>query len=200
MDNKLKPCPFCGGKASIVRWRRDGRRTMKGLVVAALLLISVSAAAKWTDVPTNLSTTLFLKNYMGSIEGSVDICPWTWEAVEPLFSNATATAPQIAETFHLVEVLVEGKFGAGARFLYMHVSPWSAGDVYWYPWNIVFVQGSHQGSVTVDDILGGFLGEFSGRLYVDGDGFVRLPEWIDYSKPFDIWYDKAKTTLGPVTG
>ena len=46
MDNKLKPCPFCGGKASIVRWRRDGRRTMKRLVVAALLLISVSAAAK----------------------------------------------------------------------------------------------------------------------------------------------------------
>ena len=175
-------------------------RTMKKLVVAALLIVSVSAAAKWNDVPTNLTATLFLKTYMGSIERSVDICPWTWEAVKPLFSNTSVTLAQTDEMFHLVNVLLESKFGTNPRLLYMRVSPWSAGDVYWYPWNIVFVQGSHQGAVTVDDILGGFLGEFSGRLYVEGDGFVRLPEWIDYSKPFDIWYDKAKTTLGPVTG
>ena len=175
-------------------------RTMKKLVVAALLIVSVSAAAKWNDVPDNLVATLFLKDYRGNIEGSVAICPWIWSAVSRLFSNTGTTDTGIREIFTLTRDALEKQFGASASILYMRVSPWSAGDVYWYPWNIVFIQGSHQGSVTVDDILGGFLGEFSGRLYIDGDGFVRLPEWIDYSKPFDIWYDKAKTTLGPVTG
>ena len=175
-------------------------RTMKKLVVAALLIVSVSAAAKWNDVPTNLTATLFLKDYRGNIEGSVAICPWIWSAVSRLFSNTGTTDTGIREIFTLTRDALEKQFGASASILYMRVSPWSAGDVYWFPWNLVFVQGNRQQSVTVADILGGFLGSFSGRLYVAGDGYVRLPSWIDYSKPFDIWYDKAKTTLGPVTG
>jgi len=177
-------------------------RTMKRLVVAALLIVSVSVAAKWTDVPGNLQSTLFLKNYAGDIEASVAVCPWTWEAVKPLFSNMAFTDEETAELFRATNTILEAKFGSGSRCLYMRVSPWSGheGQVYWYPWSLVFVQDNRQHSVTVADILGGFSGEFSGRLYVDGDGFVRLPSWIDYSKPFDIWYDKAKATLGPVTG
>lgn len=169
--------------------------------LGVLFATCVIVTAKWTDVPNNLAATLFLKDYRGNIEGIVDICPWTWEAVKPLFSNTSATDDEIAEMFRITLTILESQMGTSSRFLYMRVAPWSghAGDIYWYPWNLVFIQGSRQGSVTMDDILGGFLGEFSGRLYVDGDGFVRLPAWIDYSKPFDIWYDKAKATLGPVT-
>ncbi len=53
--------------------------------------------------------------------------------------------------------------------------------------------------MTTNNMLSGFKGLFSGRVYTELDGFVRVPDGIDYSRPFDIWYDEEKATLGPIS-
>ncbi|MDD3134926.1 MAG: hypothetical protein PHF64_00345 [Methanoregula sp.] len=175
-------------------------RAKKTIACAILLLLSSLALADWTDVPGNLQCTLFLYDYTGSVDASVAIGPWTWEMVGPLFSRILSPT-DAAEVFRLIILAAAPKFGPDARFLYMRVRAWSGheGRAYWFPWNLVFVQNGRQYTVTTNNMLSGFKGLFSGRVYTELDGFVRVPDGIDYSRPFDIWYDEEKATLGPIT-
>jgi len=84
----------------------------------------------------------------------------------------------------------------GASCLLAH---WRRCRAYWFPWNLVFVQNGRQYTVTTNNMLSGFKGLFSGRVYTELDGFVRVPDGINYSYPFDIWYDEEKATLGPIS-
>jgi len=172
---------------------------MKTLICAILFLsIGFCASATWSDIPKNLYCSLLLTDYSGDAEIGVLAGPWTMEFVTAFYKGTSGEA-NAASIYQLLLPICAQKFGDD-RFLYMRIMPMSGheGICYWYPWNLALVQGSHQFSVTTSDLIAGFTDLFSGRVYVQMDGFIRVPDWIDYSRPFDIWYGDKKTTLGPI--
>ena len=107
--------------------------------------------------------------------------------VSQLYKSTGMSDDEIRDMYEIVLAVCNNNWGKGSRFLFARVMPNSGdeGKAFWWPWTLVFVQDNQQYAITTDDLLA--LSEtFSGRVYASMTGFIRVPDQIDYSRPFDI--------------
>ncbi len=180
--------------------RPSGVRVVLALVVA--MCSCLSALARWTDVPDDLYCDILTYDYRGHpyYTSSIALAPWIWSVVSQLYKGTGLSGDDLRVWYEGVTGICTVKWGEGSRFLYARVIPGDGeeGKAYWRPWQLVFVQDQRQYPITTADLLA-LSDTFSGPVYALMDGFVRVPDQIDYSRPFQIWYGTYSDTLGPIS-
>ena len=172
-------------------------------VSAALLIcagVGIACFGLWIDVPSNIHTTLFLNERELDYDGVAVFAECSKEMFGALFRGTEATSELLDTHWMLIDLTCAQKWGEAYRALYVEVRPREgyAGRASWYPWEVVIVQGNRMYRAITEDILVGLSDVFSGRIYVRMDGFIRVPEWLDYSRPFTIWYFDDSASIGPI--
>ena len=167
-------------------------------LIAVLLLISITAAAGWNDMPEHLYTKITLRDWQGTPEVLVTIADWSLPFLEALLDDSDLE--DIRVVFDMTELVCTNKWSADSRILYIGIVPFRGkeGDAYFWPTSIVFTQDHYAWEVDYDDCMIGFSDNFSGRVYGLLDGFICLPAKLDWNREFTIWYDDTKTTFGPL--
>ncbi|MFC2099429.1 hypothetical protein ACFLSF_01170 [Candidatus Bipolaricaulota bacterium] len=160
------------------------------LLLGTILLLGVSASVSgqmkdeyWNQIPSAIKAHLITTGYDGSRELSI-MCFALTDQTEVILG--TPGMKQAAET-----VL------SGNCFV-VYAAP--SGSEYFWPTGFDFTQGYSQYEVDYDDYMT-ISGNFSGGELKAGtvaSGLIRVPDGIDPSRTFTIWYDDESASLGPI--
>jgi len=164
------------------------KRSCLALITAILLVVSLSVFGQikseyWDQIPSAMKAHLTTTSYSGSRELSIMCFAVTEQTMQMLDS------PEM-------QAVVEEALGG--HCLMVSVAP--IGSEYFWPTGFDFTQGYSQYEVGYGDFLPINDG-FSGGELRSGtvaQGFIKIPNEIDTSRTFTIWYDDESASLGPI--
>jgi len=164
----------------------DLRTVLFLLMAVAVLSTSVSGQIKdevWNQIPNALKAHINTTSYSGSRELSI-MCFAITDQTGAITGTPTAKA------------MFEEALGGHCMIVY--VAP--GGNEYFWPTSFAFTQGYSQYEIGFGDYMA-FSDSFSGGQLRSGtvtSGLIRIPDGIDPSRVFTIWYDDESASLGPV--
>lgn len=160
------------------------------LVVVVLLATVLVGQAQikdeyWKNVPGSQKTEISIYDYGRSL--NIQIFFSTLENWRLFWGNQWAKQQKTVE---LIQKALETVFPKRA-VLFVAVAN-GAKSQYFSPTNFAFTQGTNQYSVKYDAVLPFSKDDpFAGgemKPYIITEGFIAIPEGVDVTQPFKIWY------------
>lgn len=172
------------------------RRALLILLIALSICVVSNAQVKedvWALIPDTCKAHIRVHGYGRSLELSIKCFFCTNEILEIILPDSKTEVRE-----QLVDLVNESLGGAA---LMVYVTPY--GSEYFWPMSFEFTQGLSQFSLSYSDVLALETGSpFSGGKLRQGTvtmGCIAIPQGIDLTKPFKIWYDDDNAMLGPCT-
>lgn len=167
-------------------------KRIASLAVIALLAAVLVGQAQvkdeyWKNVPENQKTEISIYSYGGYLL-NIQCFLSTRENWRLFWGSQWADQQEITE---IIQKAIETTF-PGRTVLFVAIANGAKSQYFW-PTNIVFTQGYNQYSATYKDILPLSKDEpFAGgemKPYVVTQGFIAIPERIDVTRSFKVWYE-----------
>ncbi|MBC7222080.1 hypothetical protein H5T56_03750 [Candidatus Bipolaricaulota bacterium] len=166
------------------------------LVTALALPVTVSGQIKeeyWKRLPDSAKVHFYTHDYSGKPALSLMCFLNTIDNWKALWG------PEWEEKREAVELLLNflADRWPGSQSLVVYVAGY--GTQYFWPWEMAFTQGHAQFNVQMKDVVA-ITDAFNGGRLLEGAvawGYIRIPQGIDTSKEFRIWYDDEYGTMKP---
>jgi len=169
------------------------KKMVERLVVVLVVLLAVSVAVSgqvkgeyWAKIPGALKAHLITTDYSGSRALSI-MC----------FALTEQTAKLIWTDIPTVRNMFESTLGGHCMLVY--VGPYGANEYFW-PGSFDYTQEHTQYTIGYGDYYA--MSDAFGGAEMKADtiawGIIRIPDGIDTSKIFKIWYDDESAPVGPI--
>ena len=170
---------------------------MKALTTAlCCLLFSAAVFASWGDIPDGVKTELITRSYNGDAQLTIRMMYATRSTMTALYESKDG-APISDDELNGIFAELDRLWPSQPAVL-VGVIP--NGTQYFWPWKLAFTQGNMQYDVESGDYAHMTQSFNAGQLR-EGTvaiGFVAIPERLDITQSFRIWYDDEYTVMPPL--